>query len=63
MPDSLDKCFRYYLSVYTETNLYELGQAVVKTFNPHSAEVRIVKQHLKKHVATLSHAIERVSYV
>ena len=62
MPDSLDKCFRYYISVYTEKSLFDLGQAAVKTFNPHSPEYRTVMQHLGEHVAALSRAIERVSY-
>ena len=60
MPDSIDKCFRYYLSVCTEEDLYELSKAVVKTFNRRSSEVRVVKQHLKEHVEELSRAIEKV---
>jgi len=57
MPDSLDNCFRYYLSVCTEEDLYELSNALVETFNRRAPEVRIVKQHLKEHVEELSRVI------
>jgi hypothetical protein len=63
MPDSLDKCFRYYLSVCAKADLYELSHALVETFDRHASEVQVIKQHLSEHVAALSRAIERVSYV
>lgn len=61
MPDSLDNCFRYYLSVCTKADLYELSQAVVETFNRRAPEVRVVKQHLKEHVEELSWVIGLVN--
>ena len=60
MPDSLDKCFRYYLSVCTVEDLYELSNASVKTFHRRAPEVRVVKQHLKEHVEELNRAIGKV---
>jgi len=57
MPDSLDNCFRYYLSVCTQADLYELSQAAIKTFHRRAPEVRVVKQHLKEHVEELSRVI------
>ena len=60
MPDSLDKCFRYYLSVCTEEDLYELSNAVIKTFHRRAPEVRVVKQHLKEHVEELNRIIRQV---
>lgn len=60
MPDSLDKCFRYYLSVCTKEDLYELCKSVVKTFNRRAPEVRVVKQHLIEHVEELSRVIGQV---
>jgi len=60
MPDSLDKCFRYYLSVCTEADLSELCETVVKTFHRRSPEVRVVKQHLKEHVEELNRVIRQV---
>jgi hypothetical protein len=60
MPDSIERCFRYYLSVCTKENLYDLSKAVVKRFNRRAPEVRVVKQHLKEHVEELSRVIRRV---
>jgi hypothetical protein len=57
MPDSLDNCFRYYLSVCTKEDLNELSNALVETFNQRAPEVRVVKQHLKEHVEELSRVI------
>ena len=60
MPDSIERCFRYYLSVCTKENLYDLSKAVVKRFNRHAPEVRVVKQHLKEHVEELNRVIRQV---
>jgi uncharacterized protein YsxB (DUF464 family) len=60
MPDSLDNCFRYYLSVCTKEDLYELSNALVEKFNRRAREVRVVKQHLKEHVEELSRVIGQV---
>jgi len=60
MPDSIEKCFRYYLSVSTKEDLYGLSKAVVQTFNRHAPEVRTIKQHLKEHVEELKRAIGNV---
>jgi hypothetical protein len=59
MPDSLDNCFRYYLSVCTKEDLYELSNAMVATFNQRATEIRVVNQHLKEHVEELSRVISR----
>jgi uncharacterized protein YsxB (DUF464 family) len=61
MPDSLDNCFRYYLSVCTKEDLYDLSQAVLETFNRRAPEVRVVKQHLKGHAEELSRVIGQVN--
>ena len=58
LPDAIDRCFRYYLSVCTKEDVYELSQAVVNEFNPMSPETPIVKQYLDEHVAVLSRTLE-----
>jgi hypothetical protein len=60
MPDSLDKCFRYYLSNCTQEDLYELSKATVKTFHRRAPEVRVVNQHLDEHVEELNRGIGQV---
>jgi hypothetical protein len=54
---ALDNCFRYYLSVCTKEDLYELSNALVETFDRRAPEVQIVQQHLKEHVEELSRVI------
>ena len=58
LPDAIDQCFGYYLSVCSQEDLFELAKAVVKEFNPRSAETSIVKQHLEAHVESLHRSIE-----
>jgi len=60
MPDSIERCFRYYLSLCTKENLYDLSKAVVKRFNQCAPEVQVVKQHLKEHVEELNRVIRQV---
>jgi len=60
MPDSLDNCFRYYLSVCTKADLSELCETVVMTFHRRAPEVRVVKRHLKEHVEELNRVIRQV---
>jgi hypothetical protein len=57
MPDSIERCFIYYLSACTENDLYDLGKAVLKTFNRQAPEIPIVQKNLKDHVEVLSQTI------
>jgi len=58
LPDGIDQCFGYYLSVCSQKDLFELTKAVANEFNPRSAETSIVKQHLEAHVESLHRSIE-----
>jgi hypothetical protein len=60
MPDSLDICFRYYLSVCSKADLYELSKAVVQTFHRRAREVGVIKQNLKEHVDELNRVIRQI---
>ncbi len=57
MPDAIDNCFLYYLSVCTREDLYDLTEASVNTFNRRAPEVLVIKQHLKEHVDDLERVI------
>ena len=61
LPDSIETCFRYYLSVYTREDLYELGKVVMKTFHRRAPELRIIKQQLKDHTAELNRLVSQIS--
>jgi hypothetical protein len=50
LPDSPLRCFYQYLSLCSKTDLHELSKAIMKTFNPKTEEVDVIKQHLDNHV-------------
>jgi len=58
LPDAIDQCFGYYLSVCSQEDLLELTEAVANEFHFPSAETSIVKQHLEAHVESLHRSIE-----
>jgi hypothetical protein len=59
LPDSIERCFRYYLSVCTREDLYDLINAVTKVYNPDTAEHRLLRRNIDEHVETLSGAIQQ----
>jgi hypothetical protein len=60
MPDTVDKCFRYYLSLCTREDLYDLSKAAANAFHRRAPEVQVIKRHLKEHVEELGRAIAHV---
>lgn len=58
LPDTIARCFRYYLSVCTRQDLYELTNAIADAYNPAAAEHRVLKLHIHEHVETLSAALQ-----
>jgi hypothetical protein len=58
LPEAIDQCFGYYLSVCSQEDLFELTAAVANEFDPRSAETPIVRQHLKEHVDSLYRSLE-----
>jgi len=58
LPDAIDQCFGYYLSLCSQQDLFELTAAVANEFSPRSAETPIVKQHLEEHAESLHRSIE-----
>ena len=60
MPDTIDKCFRYYLSLCNQADLYDLSQAAANTFHRRAPEVQVIKRHLNEHVEELSRAMDHV---
>jgi hypothetical protein len=60
LPDSVLRCFFYYLSVCSKTDLLELTETILSTFNPDSPEVDVIGRHLNSHVDTLHHCIHQL---
>jgi hypothetical protein len=59
LPDAIDRCFAYFLSVCTAEDLGELCQSVAATLDRRAPETPIVRQNLKEHIASLSQAIDQ----
>jgi hypothetical protein len=56
-PDSIERCFMYYLSTCTKEDLYDLSKAVISSYPPHTPELSVVKQYLNEQVESLNQAI------
>jgi hypothetical protein len=59
LPDTIERCFRYYLSVCTRQDLYDLVTAVVNVSDPDTPGHRVLKQHVPEHVETLGGVIQK----
>jgi len=59
LPDAIDRCFAYFLSVCTAEDLGELCQSLAASLDRRAPETPIVRQNLKEHIASLSRAIEQ----
>jgi hypothetical protein len=57
LPDSPLRCFFHYISLCSKTDLHELSQALLDTFNPEAEEVDVIRQHLDDHVDFLHHSM------
>jgi len=57
LPATIERCFRYYLSMCTRRDLYDLIDAVAKIYHPDTAEHRLFHRNIDEHVETLSSAI------
>ena len=59
LPDAIDRCFAYFLSVCTAEDLGELCQSLAASLDRRAPETPIVLQNLKEHIASLSQAIDQ----
>jgi hypothetical protein len=57
LPDSVDRCFLYYLSTCTIEDLGDLIQSVVSSYHPQAHEIPVIRQHLSEHIETLERLI------
>ncbi len=57
LPDAVDTCFKYYLSICSLEDLFELSQSILQTFHPAAPEIPLIKQHLAEHVRMLFQSI------
>ena len=60
LPDTIERCFRYYLSVCSRQDFYELSNAVVDALHPQAPEIPVIKQNLTDHIETLHDVIQQM---
>ncbi len=60
LPAPADICFIAYFSTCSQTDLLDLADAIVGTFNPQMPEIPLIKSHLQDHVEALYEALNNV---
>ena len=59
IPDTLATDFINYISCFTKTDLLELCNSIVNTYNPMSPDVPVIRQNLRNHVEILFNSIKK----
>ncbi len=59
LPDTIDRCFAYFLSVSSEADFDELCRSVAGTFDRRAPETVIVRLNLDEHITSLTKAIQQ----
>lgn len=60
LPDAVDICFKYYLSICTPEDLFELSNSILQRFHPATPEIPLIKQNLVEHVQMLYQSINEL---
>jgi len=61
IPDALAADFINYISCFTKTDLLELCNSIVNTYNPMAPDIPVIKQNLTDHVDLLYNSINKLS--
>ncbi len=60
LPGAVDICFKYYLSICTPEDLFELSESILQAMHPAAPEIPLIKQHLADHVHLLYQSINEI---
>ena len=60
LPDRVDSCFEYYLSICSEKDLFELSESILPALGSSAPEISIIKQNLAEHVRLLIESIRGI---
>ena len=60
IPDTLAVNFINYISCFKKTDLLELSNSIVNTYNPRAPELSVIRQNLKNHVDILYNSIRNL---
>ena len=58
LPDTIDRCFAYFLSVSSEADIGDLCRSMAGTFDRRAPETVVIRQNLEAHIASLSASIQ-----
>ena len=58
LPDAVDTCFKYYLSICSRQDLFELAESILEILPGMAPEFSLIKQHLAEHVQLLFDSID-----
>ena len=58
LPAAVDVCFKYYLSLCSQEDLYELSESILQTLHRAAPEVPVIRQHLAEHIRMLFQSIQ-----
>jgi len=61
LPAPAGECFRYYLSRYSESELFEWTKAIADAYPPAAPEFSVIKKHLKDHTAALYRSLKNIT--
>lgn len=60
LPAAVDTCFKYYLSICTAEDLFELSESILQTYHSAAPEISLIKQNLADHVQMLFQSINAI---
>ena len=59
LPDTIDRCFAYFLSLCSPEDIGDLCRSVVHAMDPGDPEAAFVRQNLDEHITSLTRSIEQ----
>jgi hypothetical protein len=59
LPDTIDRCFAYFLSLASGEDIGDLCRSVVQAMDPRDPEAAFVMQNLNEHITSLTRSIDQ----
>jgi hypothetical protein len=59
LPDTIDRCFAYFLSLASGDDIGDMCRSVVQAMDPRDPEATFVKQNIDEHITSLNRSIKQ----
>ena len=59
LPDTIDRCFAYFLSLCSADDIGDLCRSAVQDMDPRDPEAAFIGQNLNEHITSLTRSIEQ----